>query len=41
MTAPSPQFLLALPFLLTIVAMSGILGKSDQPEAFMQPYRKE
>ncbi|MBU2329359.1 MAG: ABC transporter permease [Alphaproteobacteria bacterium] len=40
-TGVPPQLLLALPYLLTIIAMSGIIGKADQPEAFMQPYRKE
>ena len=36
-----PQLLLALPYVLTIIAMSGLIGKTRQPEAFMVPYRKE
>ncbi|KAA8727270.1 ABC transporter permease [Ewingella americana] len=35
------QVLLALPYLLTILAMSGIVGKTVQPGALTQPYRKE
>ncbi|ASM75241.1 MULTISPECIES: ABC transporter permease [Roseobacteraceae] len=40
-TGVPPQLLLALPYLLTIIAMSGLIGKANQPDAFMQPYRKE
>ncbi|AVO37332.1 ABC transporter permease [Pukyongiella litopenaei] len=40
-TGIPPQLLLALPYLLTIIAMSGLIGKANQPAAFMQPYRKE
>lgn len=36
-----PQLLLSLPYVLTIVAMSGVLGKTSQPEALMTPYRRE
>lgn len=36
-----PQLLLALPYILTIIAMSGLVGKANQPEAFMTPYRRE
>jgi len=34
-----PQLLLALPYLLTIIAVSGLIGRSAQPTALMQPYR--
>lgn len=37
----APQLLLSLPYVLTIVAMSGILGKTFQPEALMTPWRRE
>lgn len=40
-TGIPPQLLLALPYLLTIIAMSGVIGRANQPDAFMQPYRKE
>ncbi len=36
-----PQVLLALPYLLTILAMSGVVGRTIQPRALTQPYRKE
>ncbi|RWR02482.1 sugar ABC transporter permease [[Pantoea] beijingensis] len=36
-----PQLLLALPYLLTILAMSGVVGRTVQPGALTQPYRKE
>jgi ABC-type uncharacterized transport system permease subunit len=36
-----PQLLLALPYLLTILAMSGVVGKTAQPAALTIPYRKE
>lgn len=35
------QLLLALPYLLTILAMSGVIGKTVQPGALTQPYRKD
>lgn len=33
-----PQFLVALPYLLTALAVSGLLGRSRSPAALMQPY---
>lgn len=36
-----PQVLLSLPYVLTIIAMSGILGRAMQPAALMLPYKKE
>ena len=36
-----PQLLLALPYLVTILAMSGLIGKADQPESLMVPYSRE
>jgi len=36
-----PQLLLSLPYVLTIIAMSGILGKTHQPEALMTSWRRE
>ena len=36
-----PQVLLSLPYLLTVIAMSGLLGKAQQPDSLMEPYRKE
>jgi ABC-type uncharacterized transport system permease subunit len=36
-----PQVLLSLPYVLTILAMSGMLGKAIQPAALMTPYAKE
>lgn len=35
------QLLLALPYLLTILAMSGLVGKAVQPGALTIPYQKE
>lgn len=35
-----PQLLLSLPYVLTILAMSGLLGKATQPTALMTPYTK-
>jgi simple sugar transport system permease protein len=35
------QLLLSLPYLLTILAMSGLLGRSLSPTALMTPYTKE
>ncbi|EIC82460.1 ABC transporter permease [Serratia sp. M24T3] len=35
------QVLLALPYLLTILAMSGVIGKTVQPGALTQPYCKD
>ncbi len=34
-----PQLLLALPYVLTIIAVSGLIGRAAQPAALMQPYR--
>lgn len=36
-----PQLLVALPYLLTILAVSGLLGRSRNPEALMVPYDQE
>lgn len=36
-----PQVLLSLPYVLTIVAMSGVLGRAMQPAALLIPYKKE
>ena len=35
------QLLLALPYLLTILAMSGLVGRTLQPGALTQPFRRE
>jgi general nucleoside transport system permease protein len=35
------QLLLALPYALTIIAVSGVIGKSIQPAALTIPYRKD
>jgi simple sugar transport system permease protein len=35
------QLLLSLPYILTIVAVSGLVGRAAQPAALLQPYRKE
>ncbi|MFW5940513.1 MAG: ABC transporter permease [Chloroflexota bacterium] len=35
------QVLLGLPYVLTIIAMSGILGKAVQPAALLLPYKKD
>lgn len=35
-----PQVLLSLPYVLTILAMSGLLGKAVQPAALLTPYSK-
>ena len=35
------QVLLALPYLLTILAMSGLLGRTLQPGALTQPFRRD
>lgn len=34
-----PQLLLSLPYVLTIVAVSGLIGRAAQPAALMEPYR--
>lgn len=34
-----PQLLLSLPYVLTIIAVSGLVGRANQPAALMQPYR--
>jgi ABC-type uncharacterized transport system permease subunit len=36
-----PQVLLSLPYVLTILAVSGLLGKATQPAALLTPYVKE
>jgi simple sugar transport system permease protein len=36
-----PQVLLSLPYVLTILAVSGLLGKAIQPAALLTPYVKE
>ena len=35
-----PQVLLCLPYFLTILAMSGLMGKAVQPAALLKPYNK-
>jgi ABC-type uncharacterized transport system permease subunit len=35
------QALVSLPYVLTILAMSGLLGKAISPAALMNPYKKE
>ncbi len=37
----APQLLFALPYLLTVIAMSGLLGRVRQPEALLRPYARE
>ena len=36
-----PQLFVALPYLMTIVAISGLFGKTRSPAALMQPFRTE
>ena len=36
-----PQFLAAFPYLVTILAISGLFGKAIQPAALMLPYNKD
>jgi general nucleoside transport system permease protein len=36
-----PQVLLSLPYVLTVLAMSGLLGKAIQPATLLTPYKKE
>ena len=36
-----PQLLLSLPYILTVLAMSGLLGKALQPTAMLAPYNRE
>ncbi len=36
-----PQLLLALPYLVTILAISGIFGRAGKPAALMQPYSRD
>ena len=36
-----PQMLLSLPYVLTILAMSGLVGKAIPPAALLTPYKKE
>ena len=35
------QIFLSLPYVLTIIAMSGLLGKAQQPAALLIPYKKD
>jgi simple sugar transport system permease protein len=35
-----PQLLLSLPYVLTIIAVSGLIGRAAQPAALMEPYRR-
>lgn len=35
-----PQVLLALPYVLTIIAVSGVLGRRDQPASLLVPYAR-
>jgi general nucleoside transport system permease protein len=35
------QALLALPYALTVLAMSGVLGRTVQPGALTQPFHRE
>ena len=35
-----PQALLALPYLVTFAAVSGVFGRAEQPHALMEPYRR-
>ncbi len=35
------QVLLALPYALTVLAMSGLLGRTVQPGALTQPFHRE
>ncbi len=37
----APQFLVALPYMLTVLAVSGLLGRSRNPSALMIPYDRE
>ncbi|MFO1349618.1 MAG: ABC transporter permease [Gammaproteobacteria bacterium] len=37
----APQILISLPYLLTILAVSGLIGKAIQPAALLTPYTKE
>jgi len=34
-----PQLLLSLPYVLTVIAVSGLIGRASQPAALMEPYR--
>ena len=34
-----PQLLLSLPYVLTVIAVSGLVGRASQPAALMEPYR--
>ncbi|WP_419906235.1 ABC transporter permease [Hoeflea sp.] len=37
----APQLLVALPYMLTVLAVSGLLGRSRNPEALMVPYDQD
>jgi simple sugar transport system permease protein len=36
-----PQLFIALPYLMTAVAISGLFGRARSPAALMQPYHEE
>lgn len=36
-----PQVFLSLPYVVTIIAVSGLIGRANQPAALLQPYRGE
>lgn len=36
-----PQLFIALPYLMTVIAISGLFGRARSPAALMQPYRDE
>lgn len=36
-----PQVFLSLPYVVTIIAVSGLIGRASQPAALLQPYRGE
>jgi simple sugar transport system permease protein len=37
----APQLFIALPYLMTVVAISGLFGRARSPAALMQPYQEE
>ena len=37
----APQLFIALPYLMTVVAISGLIGRARSPAALMQPYQEE
>jgi len=36
-----PQVFLSLPYIVTIIAVSGLIGRANQPAALLQPYRED